>query len=107
MLRSPYGDIEVVICRAGTPDADGKPYLGQYESASRRITVSQANMTRETAWQTLYHEWFHVVTIDSGLDHTIGEQTMESLCDCFGAALHWFIEHNSPPPGRKADRSRA
>jgi hypothetical protein len=65
------------------PEADD---FGDYDPKTRRIRVL-ASLDPWAQWQTLRHEWAHMVIFDAGFHNAFNEDQIEALCDLFGTAL--------------------
>ena len=74
---------------------DGKKYhlFGRYRAIPRVIEISrQASPVMQ--WQTLFHEWTHVVLGDAGLHNLFTEDQQEIICDLIATArVVEFLRH--------------
>jgi hypothetical protein len=59
--------------------------MGRYSMEKRVIEVC-SRASRRMQWQTLYHEWMHMVLMDVGLHNVLGLEQQEVLCDTVGTA---------------------
>lgn len=63
----------------------GNENMGSYSARKREIKISR-RASRLVQWQTLYHEWMHMVLIDVGLHNVLGDEQQEVLCDTIATA---------------------
>jgi hypothetical protein len=84
---TPLGMVPVILV-AGLAGEDGKALCGQFDWGPRVIRIAD-NLSPITAWQTLAHEWLHVVFYDAGLH--IGNKTEERVCDAYGSVVMAWI----------------
>lgn len=88
-VPSPLGPVPVKIVkrfRKRRRKGKGKKFtMGRY-SLTRRVIEVSAKSALAVQWQTLYHEWTHMVLCDAGLHNVLGDEQQEVLCDTFGTA---------------------
>ena len=89
-LWSPLGDVRVrqvkrlrPLSREVPSDVDD---FGQYDPKHRAITVLRS-LEPWVKWQTLWHEWVHMVLFDAGSHNHLSPEQVEVLCDVIGTAL--------------------
>ena len=80
-----------------------RPIFGKYNFFQREIHISR-EATPIMQWQTLFHEWAHMVMIDAGVHNTLSNETQELLCDTFATAR--VVELREAFRGRQAGRKR-
>jgi hypothetical protein len=83
-LPSALGPVPVVVV-PDLKDEKSEPVFGMFHRKDRRIEIN-ADLSLASMWQTLYHEWAHLVLSDSGHHFTLTEKAEESLCDALGTA---------------------
>lgn len=62
-----------------------KGNAGTYDPKTRIIKIN-ASLSPKVQWQTLYHEWMHMVLFDSGCYQNLSAKAQELLCDSVGQA---------------------
>lgn len=85
---SPLGLVEVIEIEGLADSKTGEALCGQWENGSRVIRLRQG-LQAVAAWQTLWHEWAHVVLHDAGTSLT--EKQEESVCNAFGSFGASFV----------------
>lgn len=59
--------------------------LGRYHMPDRRIEIDTKSAPI-VQWQTLFHEWAHMVLCDAGLHNAFTPEQQEVICDAIGTA---------------------
>lgn len=91
-IPSPLGPIRVVLAKKIKKGKDGRFVFGKYNTATREIQVSLKS-SAVMQWQTLFHEWAHMVIRDAGLQHLLRGDAEETFCETFATArTHELIE---------------
>ena len=86
-VATQLGPVPVVVVPKLAVKKDGKKYalFGRYRAISRVIEIS-AKSAPIMQWQTLFHEWVHVVLGDAGLHNTFTEEQQETIADVIATA---------------------
>lgn len=82
-LWSPLGPVPIRLVRR--IDRKGRAF-GRFNGKTRRIEILR-RLPPWVQWQTLRHEWLHMVLFDAGLHNAFSGEQMEVLCDALGTAL--------------------
>ena len=87
---SPLGPVRVRAVKRIRSLAKGVPAdvddFGTYDP-KRRIIHVLASLEPWAQWQTLRHEWVHMVIFDAGFHNAFTAEQIEGLCDVIGTAL--------------------
>ena len=86
-IPTQLGPVRVIIVKKLHYKRDGKKHqlFGRYRPIPRVIEIS-ARATPVMQWQTLHHEWVHVVLGDAGLHNVFPEEQQEVICDLIATA---------------------
>lgn len=86
-MPTQLGPVPVIIAKKLRYKKDGKKHhlFGRYRPIPRVIEIS-ARATPVMQWQTLFHEWVHVVLGDAGLHNVFPEEQQEVICDLIATA---------------------
>jgi Zn-dependent peptidase ImmA (M78 family) len=91
-VPSPLGPVAVVLCPKIKRGKDSRFVFGKYNTALREIHISQ-KASHVMQWQTLFHEWAHMVLRDAGLQNLLTSDQEEVFCEALGTArTHELIE---------------
>ena len=77
--------------------------FGRYSLSQREIHINEQS-THVMQWQTLFHEWAHMVMVDAGLHNALTNEQQETLCDAFATAR--VVELREAHRGQQAGRKR-
>jgi hypothetical protein len=91
-IPSPLGPVPVVLCPKIKRGKDKRFVFGKYNTAGREIHISQ-KASHVMQWQTLFHEWAHMVLHDAGLNNLLTSDQEEVFCEALGTArTHELME---------------
>jgi hypothetical protein len=82
---SALGPVPVILHKKLRGKKKGKRYFGKYNYFARQIHISLA-ASPLMQWQTLYHEWMHMVIRDAGIQHLLPDGAEEVFCDTVATA---------------------
>lgn len=89
-IWSPLGPVPVHLVERIRPLSEEAPKdiddFGNFDPKRRVIEVLDS-LTPWQKWQTLRHEWCHMVLFDAGLHNLYNDERQEVLCDVIGTAL--------------------
>lgn len=102
-VPSQLGPVPVTLVDRIEPEKGEEYIFGRYSTSRRVIEISRES-SHVMQWQTLFHEWAHVVMIDAGLHHGMTEALQEQMCDAFGTAR--VVELREALRGQQAGRKR-
>lgn len=99
-IPSPLGPVPVVVLPKIKKGKDGRFVFGKYSTTLREIHISQKS-SRAMQWQTLFHEWAHMVMRDAGLQNLLDGDAEETFCEVFATArtlelIEW-CKADTPP----------
>lgn len=88
-LWSPLGPVRVQLVDRIKPLAKDAPDdvndFGQYDPNTRTISICKS-LHPWAQWQTLHHEWVHMVFFDAGYHNAFEPNQIEGICDLIGTA---------------------
>lgn len=85
LIPSQLGPVPVFLKKKIKRGKDGRFVFGKYNTATREIHISR-QLSHLMQWQTLFHEWAHMVMCDAGLHNLLTSDQQEVICDAFGTA---------------------
>jgi hypothetical protein len=91
-MYSPLGPIPVVPV-GEIPSEPEVMVMGRYNYGNRTIEISSSVRNREGRLMVAFHEWVHVVLMDSGVSQFLSPQAEEAVCDAIGTALAGAVQN--------------
>ncbi len=79
------GPVPVILVERFEGAKKNERLFGRYVPIQRIIEINAA-APRNVQWQTLWHEWIHVVFWDAGLHNAFSQEQQECVADVIGTA---------------------